>query len=93
MFFRASIGYKLEAINGAASSKNRDAIFDVVAAARDCKSTCEVYLPRVMHALNMVRYTVSSHEMVREYARTDEFLYFHGVYFTDRRWGVHARAK
>ncbi|KAL3670274.1 hypothetical protein V7S43_004587 [Phytophthora oleae] len=46
-------GYKLEATNGAMSVKSRDTMFDIVAASRDCKTTCEAYLPRLMHALNM----------------------------------------
>ncbi|KAG7388331.1 Cytoplasmic FMR1-interacting protein 2 [Phytophthora pseudosyringae] len=45
--------YKLEAVNGVAPLKNRDIMFDVVAASRDCKATCEAYLPRLMHAVNM----------------------------------------
>ncbi|KAK1941339.1 Cytoplasmic FMR1-interacting protein 1 [Phytophthora citrophthora] len=46
-------GYKLEAANGATPVKNRDIMFDIVAASSDCKTTCEAYLPRLMHALNM----------------------------------------
>ncbi|KAI9992842.1 hypothetical protein PInf_014755 [Phytophthora infestans] len=48
----AQSGYKLESVNGAPSSKNRDVMFDAVAASRDCKATCENYLPRLLHALN-----------------------------------------
>ncbi|KAE9041259.1 hypothetical protein PR002_g4545 [Phytophthora rubi] len=44
--------YRLESSNGASSSKNRDAMFDIVAASRECKSTCETFLPRLMHTLN-----------------------------------------
>ncbi|KAJ8575000.1 hypothetical protein ON010_g4213 [Phytophthora cinnamomi] len=46
--------YRLESTNGVASCKNRDAIFDIVAASRDCKATCEAFLPRLMHMLNSV---------------------------------------
>ncbi|KAG2776481.1 hypothetical protein Pcac1_g13127 [Phytophthora cactorum] len=45
-------GHKLESVNSATSSKNRDVMFDVVAASRNCKATCEAYLPRLLHALN-----------------------------------------
>ncbi|ETK75737.1 hypothetical protein F441_18040 [Phytophthora nicotianae CJ01A1] len=55
-------GHKLESVNGAIPSKNRDVTFDVVAASRDCKATCEAYLPRLLHALN----TGVSHEYTPE---------------------------
>ncbi|KAL4100430.1 hypothetical protein PRIC1_008222 [Phytophthora ramorum] len=57
-------GHKSESMNGMTSSKTRDSMFDVVTASRDCKATCETYLPRLMHALNMVQ--GAAHECTQE---------------------------
>lgn len=46
-------GIKLESDDSVTSLKNRDVMFDVVSASRDCRATCESYLPRLVHALNM----------------------------------------